>query len=406
MKRNGNNRAMVVSKTQIPEGWRLVRLGDVLKLEYGVSLPERVRMDGNVPVIGSAGVVGFHSQAATDGPGIVVGRKGSIGSITWTVDDFVAIDTTYFVVPIDGKIDLRWAYYLLTREDLSRLNRATGIPGLNRDDVYTLTRLLPPLPEQRAIAAVLDTIDDAIERTAAVIAATEQLRDSLLHQLLTRGVPGWHTAWKEVPGLGTIPADWEMVRLGEVGEWYSGGTPSKSRPDYWSGSLPWVSPKDMKVRELRTLADYISEEGAVAGSRTVPPETVLVVVRGMILAKSFPLAITRVQCAFNQDMRALICGDGFDAEYVLSALEWRRPVLLNLPTPSTHGTMRVVSEDLYNVNIPVPSLQEQIAIRQIIAEAAAYEQQSRDALQKLRTLKESSADALLTGRVRMEGRNW
>ena len=406
MKRNGNNRAMVVSKTQIPEGWRLVRLGDVLKLEYGVSLPERVRMDGNVPVIGSGGVVGFHSQAATDGPGIVVGRKGSIGSITWTVDDFVAIDTTYFVVPIDGKIDLRWAYYLLTREDLSRLNRATGIPGLNRDDVYTLTRLLPPLPEQRAIAAVLDSIDDAIERTAAVIAATEQLRDSLLHQLLTRGVPGWHTAWKEVPGLGTMPADWEMVRLGEVGEWYSGGTPSKSRPDYWSGSLPWVSPKDMKVRELRTLADYISEEGAVAGSRTVPPETVLVVVRGMILAKSFPLAITRVQCAFNQDMRALICGDGFDAEYVLSALEWRRPVLLNLPTPSTHGTMRVVSEDLYNVNIPVPSLQEQIAIRQIIAEAAAYEQQSRDALQKLRTLKESSADALLTGRVRMEGRNW
>ena len=406
MKRNGNNRAMVVSKTQIPEGWRLVRLGDVLKLEYGVSLPERVRMDGNVPVIGSAGVVGFHSQAATDGPGIVVGRKGSIGSITWTVDDFVAIDTTYFVVPIDGKIDLRWAYYLLTREDLSRLNRATGIPGLNRDDVYTLTRLLPPLPEQRAIAAVLDTIDDAIERTAAVIAATEQLRGSLLHQLLTRGVPGWHTAWKDVTGLGTIPADWEVVRLGEVGEWYSGGTPSKSRPDYWSGSLPWVSPKDMKVRELRTLADYISEEGAVAGSRTVPPETVLVVVRGMILAKSFPLAITRVQCAFNQDMRALICGDGFDAEYVLSALEWRRPVLLNLPTPSTHGTMRVVSEDLYNVNIPVPSLQEQVAIRQIIAEAAAYEQQSRDALQKLRTLKESSADALLTGRVRMEGRNW
>ena len=199
----------------MPRGWQLVRLGDVLKLEYGVSLPERVRMDGNVPVIGSAGVVGFHSQAATDGPGIVVGRKGSIGSITWTVDDFVAIDTTYFVVPIDGKIDLRWAYYLLTREDLSRLNRATGIPGLNRDDVYTLTRLLPPLPEQRAIAAVLDTIDDAIERTAAVIAATEQLRDSLLHELLTRGVPGWHSEWKDVPGLGTIPVGWEVVRLGE-----------------------------------------------------------------------------------------------------------------------------------------------------------------------------------------------
>ena len=78
--------------------------------------------------------------------------------------------------------------------------------------------LLPPLPEQRAIADVLDSIDEAIERTEAVIAATETLRDSLLHELLTRGVPGWHTEWKDAPGIGTIPVDWEVVRLGEVCE--------------------------------------------------------------------------------------------------------------------------------------------------------------------------------------------
>ena len=72
------------------------------------------------------------------------------------------------------------------------------------------------MPEQRAIADVLDSIDAAIERTEAVIAATEILRDSLLHELLTRGVPGWHTEWKDVPGIGTIPADWEVVRLEDV----------------------------------------------------------------------------------------------------------------------------------------------------------------------------------------------
>ena len=77
---------------------------------------------------------------------------------------------------------------------------------------------LPPLPEQRAIADVLDSIDDAIERTEAVIAATETLRDSLLHELLTRGVPGWHTEWKDVPGHRHHPADWEVVRLGEVAD--------------------------------------------------------------------------------------------------------------------------------------------------------------------------------------------
>ena len=147
----------------IPKGWQQLRLGDVLKLEYGVSLPDRDRLPGEVPVVGSAGVVGYHNKAINDGPGIVIGRKGSIGSITWIVQDFVAIDTTYIALPLDGKIDLRWAYHFLSREDLSRLNRATGIPGLNRDDVYALSRHIPPLPEQRAIAAVLDSIDDAIE---------------------------------------------------------------------------------------------------------------------------------------------------------------------------------------------------------------------------------------------------
>ena len=146
-------------------------------------MPEQKRSPGPVPVIGSAGVVGYNMQATNDGPGIVIGRKGSIGSAIWVVCDFTPIDTTYFVVPIDGKVNLRWAYHLLAHGDLSRLNRATGVPGLNRDDVYSLNRSLPPLAEQRAIAAVLDAIDEAIERTEVAVAATERLRDALLHQL-------------------------------------------------------------------------------------------------------------------------------------------------------------------------------------------------------------------------------
>ena len=81
---------------------------------------------------------------------------------------------------------------------------------------------VPPVREQRAIAAVLDSIDDAIESAEAVIAATGGLRDALLHDLLTRGVPGWHTEWREVPGLGTIPAGWEVARLGDVATVTSG----------------------------------------------------------------------------------------------------------------------------------------------------------------------------------------
>ena len=99
---------------------------------------------------------------------------------------------------------------------------------------HPLPILLPPLPEQRAIAAVLDSIDDAIEGAEAVIAATEGLRDALLHDLLTRGLPGQHTEFRDVPGLGTIPADWEVMRLGDVVE--DGPTNGIYKPDSEYGS--------------------------------------------------------------------------------------------------------------------------------------------------------------------------
>ena len=95
------------------------------------------------------------------------------------------------------------------------------------------------MPEQRVIAAVLDSIDEAIERTEAVIAATERLRDALLHELLTRGVPGWHSEWKEAPGIGTVPACWDVVRLGDVATLQRGmdlaklQTTSRGRTGVW-----------------------------------------------------------------------------------------------------------------------------------------------------------------------------
>ena len=169
----------------IPADWEVVRLGEVLKLEYGVSLPERERRPGQVPVIGSAGSVGFHDCPSVNGPGVVVGRKGSIGSVTWVAEDFIPIDTTYFAVPLDGLLDLRWVYYLLSREGLSKFNRATGVPGLNRDDVYALVKQIPPLAEQRAIAAVLDGVDEAIEHSRRETYMLKCLKESTADALLT-----------------------------------------------------------------------------------------------------------------------------------------------------------------------------------------------------------------------------
>ena len=296
----------------------------------------------------------------------------------------------------------RALWHRYTRGVTARLeHRTTGIRNLDYAGYVAFPIPLPPLAEQRAIAAVLDSIDEAIERAEAVLAATEELRRALLNELLTRGVPGWHSEWKDVPGIGAVPACWDVVRLGDVGRWLSGGTPPKARSDYWSGTLPWVSPKDMKTREIRHTQDHVSEEGARAGSRVVPEETIFVVVRGMILAHSFPLAVSRVTAAFNQDIRALICQDGLLSDFTLAALEYQRPRLLQLASPSTHGTMRVVSEELFAIQVPIPTPAEQRAIAEILSSIDDTIERGREEQEGLQLLKASAADALLAGRLRV-----
>ena len=255
MKRNSSNGVLMASKTRIPEGWRLVRLGDVAQFQQG-GTPPKARpeyWDGDIPFVTGADLretyisrgnarsfltkAGLHSGAtAICEKGVLllatrtrVGLVGIAGELMGASQDITllapteAADRSYLCRTLINNADL-----------LQQRSRGTTIQGVSREDIDSLPILLPPLPEQRAIAAVLDSIDDAVERTEAVIAATEQLRESLLHQLFIRGVPGWHTEWKDVPGLGTIPAGWEVVRLGEVLE--DGPTNGIYKPETEYGS--------------------------------------------------------------------------------------------------------------------------------------------------------------------------
>ena len=139
-----------------------------------------------------------------------------------------------------------------------------------------------------------------------------------------------------------------------------GGTPSKARDDFWNGSIPWVSPKNMKV-------DYIAEtqlnitEAAITGSAVnlIEAESILFVVRGMILAHSFPVAISRVPLTINQDMKAITLKKPEMAEYLLRALKGLKLQVLKRVKRSSHGTCRIESGDYKDLMIPLPSLAEQ-----------------------------------------------
>lgn len=128
--------------------WPRLRLGDIIELEYGKSLPVPDRCKGIVPVYGSNGPTGWHNEALIEGPAIIVGRKGSIGKVHYVPEPSFPIDTTYFVKIKDPNVlDLRFAYYLLAASRITELNSATGVPGLNREHAYKEPAILPPLDD-------------------------------------------------------------------------------------------------------------------------------------------------------------------------------------------------------------------------------------------------------------------
>ena len=117
--------------------WRESQVGDEIELAYGKSLPANARERGVVGVFGSNGCVGSHSTALISGPGIVVGRKGSVGKVVYSHEDFWPIDTTYYVV---NKNDHDWRFlnHLLSYVRLDRLNTHSAVPGLNREIAYSI----------------------------------------------------------------------------------------------------------------------------------------------------------------------------------------------------------------------------------------------------------------------------
>lgn len=158
------------------------------------------------------------------------------------------------------------------------------------------------------------------------------------------------------------------IRLGDAGRWLSGGTPSKNDPALWRGPLPWVSPKDMKRVRLADSIDHVADDAVGRGTQLAPAGSVLLVVRGMILVHTVPVAIVTRQVAFNQDIKALVPRQDLLADFVLCWFLLNQRAVLDLVDTSQHGTKRLPTEKLFDLTIPLPRLGVQRAFAEETSE--------------------------------------
>lgn len=158
----------VLSDAQREAGWTVVKLGDIAPLTYGKSLVASKRIPGDIPVYSSAGLIDSHNEAIIDGQNIIIGRKGTIGSITWSEGPAYPIDTTFYTAGTD-KTNIKYLYYLLKTYKFSEMNTDSAVPGLNRVTFESQEAVLPSLEEQERIAGILGSLDEKIEANTRLI---------------------------------------------------------------------------------------------------------------------------------------------------------------------------------------------------------------------------------------------
>jgi type I restriction enzyme, S subunit len=164
-----------------------------------------------------------------------------------------------------------------------------------------------------------------------------------------------------------MAGDWRSIRLGSLTEFLSGGTPSKDRQDYWGGSIPWVSAKDMKRFRLDDTEDHLTESGISNGSRLVPAGTVFLLARGMTLLNDIPICVANRPMSFNQDVKALRPNQQIHQEFLPYLLVGNKERLLSLVDLAGHGTGRLNSDELRALDVLLPPLAEQRAIGRILS---------------------------------------
>lgn len=275
----------------------------------------------------------------------------------------------------------------------------TTIPNLSRSRLAALEIPKPPKSEQEKIAAVLWKVQKAAEVQDGLVRTARELKAAAMRQMFARGLRGENLKETEI---GLMPETWCSRRLAELCDILSGGTPRKSVAEYWVGDIPWVSGKDLKLPALSDAADHVSKVGVETGSRLAPAGSVLLLVRGMGLAKDLPVAVINREMAFNQDVKALVSRGEYSGSFLRSAIYAGKDRLLSRIVPSAHGTMTLNLDDVESFEIPCPSdpveAEEIASILNTLDRKSALHEKKRVAYQDLfQTL----LHQLMTARIRV-----
>ena len=404
----------IIEATDTPGGWQQRSLGEVATLQRGMDFPIQARNPGNVPVYGSNGIDGYHDRTPLSGPVVITGRSGSIGSVYFEPSRYWPLNTTLYVKNFHGN-EPRYVARLLDWFRLDRYVAATGVPSLNRNFVHPEQVRIPPFPEQRLIAEILDNLDETIHKTEQIIAKLQQMKQGLLHDLLTRGIddngelrdPERHPQQFKASPLGRIPTGWNCLAIGGLASHVGSGlTPRGGSEVYRSEGVLFLRSQNIHFDGLR-LDDvaYISTalHQSMRRSEVIPFDVLLNITGASIGRVCFvpdglgPANINQHVCSIR------IRGQGEpDARFLAAVLGSHigQRQIYRLNAGSNREGLNY--EQLRAFVIPWPMRLERQTAAKILHEYDNRLAKEQATLAKFRNVRDGLMDDLLTGRVRVK----
>ena len=285
---------------------------------------------------------------------------------------------------------------------------------LPTDAFYGIEYPVPNKVEQTQIANFLDyetaQIDTLIEKQQTLIQLLKEKRQAVISHAVTKGLnPDAPMKDSGVEWLGEVPAHWELVPLKYLCRFSGGGTPTKDNLSYWTnGTIPWVSPKDMKSFWINKTQDYITENAVKESStKLVEAGALLMVVRSGILQRTIPIAINTVDVTMNQDMRALQFNERMSAEYAANYIMGNVDKLLFAWSKEGATVESIEHEYLSNSLLPVPPIEEQKRIVDKISDQMEVFDNlvvnAKKAIQLMQERRTALISAAVTGKIDVRG---
>ena len=376
----------------IPKEWEVKRLGEFAPLQRGFDLPTDKIVRGEYPVVYSNGILNYHYEYKAKGPGVVTGRSGTIGKVTFVESNYWPHNTSLWVTDFKGN-NPKYVFHLYSYINLSKFASGSGVPTLNRNDVHASKFAIPPIHEQDKIVEVLDFWDTAIEKQSELIEKLKLRKHALMQQLLT--------GKKRLPEFN---GEWKRKKLGDIAERVTRKNEEDNKNVVTiSAQRGFVIQTDFFNKSVasETLDNYyLIHKDEFCYNKSYSNGYPMGAIKRLT---AFDKAVvTTIYICFKLKNLSTINIDFFE-QYCESGIFNKELVKIANEGGRAHGLLNVTPSDFFNIHMRIPNINEQNAIATVLVNADKEIELANEKLSNLQSQKRGLMQQLLTGKKRIIG---